>query len=126
MNSISVREKSFGLCILKKTLFYMKVFIFILLASMQFVVANTSAQNISLNVNNAKIEEVFKTIASQSQYKFLYNDEVLTKSPRVSLTVRNASLNDVLKKLLSDDLYEYKIMANTVLISLANPKLVTI
>src|SRR5690606_8764292 len=70
--------------------------------------------------------EVFKTIASQSQYKFLYNDEVLTKSPRVSLTVRNASLNDVLKKLLSDDLYEYKIMANTVLISLANPKLVTI
>lgn len=104
----------------------MKVFIFILLASMQFVVANTSAQNISLNVNNAKIEEVFKTIASQSQYKFLYNDEVLTKSPRVSLTVRNASLNDVLKKLLSDDLYEYKIMANTVLISLANPKLVTI
>ncbi len=100
----------------------MKVFIFILLASMQFVVANTSAQHISLHVNNAKIEEVFKTIASQSQYKFLYNDEVLTKSPRVSLNVKNASLNDVLKKLLSNDLYEYKIMANTVLISLANPK----
>lgn len=103
----------------------MKVFIFILLASMQMVVARTSAQNISLNVNNAKIEDVFKNIASQSQYKFLYNDEVLTKSPRVSLNVKNASLDDVLKKLLSEELYEYKIMANTVLISMANPKIST-
>lgn len=100
----------------------MKVYIFILLASMQMVVARTSAQNISINVNNAKLEDVFKTISNQSQYKFLYNDEVLTKSSRVSLSIKNAALNDVLNKILSEELYEYKIMANTVLISLATPK----
>jgi len=108
--------------ILKKTLFYMKVFFFILLASLQLVSANTLAQNISLNINNGKLEDVFKSIASQSQYKFLYNDEVLTKTPRISLNVKNATLSDVLKKLLSEDLYEYKIMANTVLISIAPDK----
>lgn len=101
----------------------MKVFIFIFLASLQFVSANTSAQTISFNVNNAKLEDVFKTIASQSHYKFLYNDEVLTKTPRVSLNIKNATLSEVLKKLLSDDLYDYKIMANTVLISIVPEKL---
>ena len=74
----------------------MKVFFFIMLASLQFVSANTSAQNISLNVNNVKLEDVFKNIANQSQYKFLYNDEVLAKKPRVTINVHNASLDEVL------------------------------
>lgn len=116
------KEKSF---ILKQTLLYMKVFIFIFLASLQFVSANTSAQTISFNVNNAKLEDVFKTIASQSHYKFLYNDEVLAKKPRVTINVHNASLDEVLKRLLSDEVYEYKIMANTVLISTAPQKFST-
>src|SRR5690606_12347472 len=113
------KEKSF---ILKRTLLYMKVFNFIFLASLQFVSANTSAQTISFNVNNAKLEDVFKTIASQSHYKFLYNDEVLNKVSKRSLHVKDESLETVLSKLLSKDLFEYKLVSNTILVSvIANP-----
>lgn len=108
------KEKSF---ILKQTLLYMKVFIFIFLASLQFVSANTSAQTISFNVNNVKLEDVFKTIASQSHYKFLYNDEVLNKVSKVSLHVKDEPLETVLSKLLSKDLFEYKLVSNTILVS---------
>ena len=118
MNNISQREMNFPFIILKKTLFYMKVFFFILLASLQFVSASSLAQKISLSVTNGKMEDVFKNIANQSQYKFLYNDEVLTKASNITLNVKNASLDEVLKQILDSEVYDYKIMANTVLISM--------
>lgn len=96
----------------------MKMVFLVLLAGLQFVFANTLAQQITLNFKNAKLEDVFKSIAAQSQYKFLYNDDVLAKVPRVSVVVKDAPLEDVLKKLVAEHGFDYKIMANTILVSL--------
>lgn len=107
---------------LKKALFYMKVYIFILLASLQLVSAKITAQTVTLNLQNAKLEDVFRSITSQSQYKFLYNDEILVRVPKITLHVKNEPLENVLSKILSKDQFEYKIVSNTILVSTKTPK----
>ncbi|MBD1430663.1 SusC/RagA family TonB-linked outer membrane protein [Sphingobacterium litopenaei] len=99
----------------------MKVLIFILLASLQFVSAKITAQTITLNLQNAKLEDVFRSISSQSQIKFLYNDEILVKVPNITLQVKNEPLENVLSKILSKQKFEYKILSNTVLVSSKAP-----
>src|SRR5690606_3090445 len=118
MKSNSLRERNGKFISLKKALILMKMVFLVLLAGLQFVFANTLAQQITLNFKNAKLEDVFKSIAAQSQYKFLYNDDVLAKVPRVSVVVKDAPLEDVLKKLVAEHGFDYKIMANTILVSL--------
>ncbi|WP_197053598.1 STN domain-containing protein [Sphingobacterium sp. T2] len=88
-----------------------------MLASLQFVFANSLAQHITLNLRNARLEDVFKSIADQSQYKFLYNDDVLAKAPRISMTVTNKPLEEVLNRVVARNGLAYKIMANTILVS---------
>ena len=96
----------------------MKVSFIIMLASFQFVFANSLAQNVSLNLKNAKLDDAFKQISAQTSYKFLYNDDVLAKASNVSLNVKNESLDAVLDKILSSNIFEYKIVAKTILVSL--------
>ncbi|MGN0003691.1 MAG: SusC/RagA family TonB-linked outer membrane protein [Sphingobacterium composti] len=98
----------------------MKVVLLILITSLQLVAAKTSAQRISLQAKNEKLDEVFKSITTQSNFKFLYNDEVITKHPRVSLEVKNEPLDAVLSKLLPKGLFEYKIVSNTILVNVVS------
>ncbi|WP_159638471.1 SusC/RagA family TonB-linked outer membrane protein [Sphingobacterium composti Ten et al. 2007 non Yoo et al. 2007] len=98
----------------------MKVVLLILITSLQLVAAKTSAQRISLQARNEKLDEVFKSITTQSNFKFLYNDEVITKHPRVSLEVKNEPLDAVLSKLLPKGLFEYKIVSNTILVNVVS------
>src|SRR5690606_28393666 len=117
MKSNSIRERNLIFVNLKKTVIHMKICFFIMLASLQFVFANSLAQHITLNLRNARLEDVFKSIADQSQYKFLYNDDVLAKAPRISMTVTNKPLEEVLNRVVARNGLAYKIMANTILVS---------
>ncbi|MCA5006197.1 SusC/RagA family TonB-linked outer membrane protein [Sphingobacterium bovistauri] len=96
----------------------MKVSVIVMLVSFQFVFANSEAQHVSLNLKNAKLDDAFKQITAQTSFKFFYNDDVLSKASLVSLNVKNEDVNLVLSKLLSSSLFEYKIVSNTILVSL--------
>src|SRR5690606_17260046 len=109
MKSNSLRERNGKFISLKKALILMKMVFLVLLAGLQFVFANSLAQHITLNLRNARLEDVFKSIADQSQYKFLYNDDVLAKAPRISMTVTNKPLEEVLNRVVARNGLAYKI-----------------
>lgn len=85
------------------------------------VCLNTSAtgfsQNISLSVQNASLEKVFKEIRKQTGYSFFYKTALLRQAPKVNLSVRNASIKETLDLCFADLPVEYSIVAQTVVIS---------
>jgi len=99
------------------------------------VCLNTSAtgfsQNISLSVQNASLEKVFKEIRRQSDYRFLYTREMMRETSPVSITVRNMPLEDVLRRIFSGQPLQYTILDKTIIVKpksetlLLNPSVVT-
>ncbi len=92
----------------------MKITTCLLLVFMTCAYAESNAQKISLALKNAKLEDAFRQISEQTNYKFLYSDDVLKKSPPVNLLVEKATVQDALKVLLPRNLFSFKIIAETV------------
>ncbi len=92
----------------------MKITTLLLLVFMTCAYAEGNAQKVSLSLKNARLDDVFAQISRQTDYKFLYKDEVVKKSARVNLNVRNANLFDVLKSILPSDHFSFKIIAETI------------
>lgn len=96
----------------------MKVNFFLLFAFAAIVHAEGIAQKVTLNLKNARLEDVFEQISQQTQVRFLYNTEVISKSKTINLSVSNASVETALKKVFSQSGLSYKIIANTVTVNL--------
>ncbi|MCF3110641.1 TonB-dependent receptor [Niabella sp. CC-SYL272] len=79
------------------------------------VSAASRAQNVSINVNNAPLEKVFRMIEQQSGYVFLY-DDVRIKRQKVSLSLQNAPIEKVLKTCLENLPVAYKIVDRNILL----------
>ncbi|NLR78434.1 TonB-dependent receptor [Chitinophaga eiseniae] len=78
--------------------------------------AETFAQKISVNVNNARLTEVIAQLKKQTDYDFLYNNEVIKHVKPVTLNVKDANLKEVLDKCFNDQPVSYSISNKTVLI----------
>lgn len=92
----------------------MKITTCLLLVFMTCAYAEGTAQKVTLSLKNAKLEEAFKQISRQTDYKFLYSDDVIEKSAPVNVSVRNANLSDVLNTLLPGSNFSFKIIAETI------------
>ncbi|WP_437920680.1 SusC/RagA family TonB-linked outer membrane protein [Sphingobacterium sp. LRF_L2] len=92
----------------------MKITTSLLLFFITCVYADSNAQKVSLSLNNAKLEDVFTQISKQTDYKFLYSDDVVKRSTRINVNVQNAELKDVLKVVLPNDNYSFRIIAETI------------
>lgn len=60
-----------------------------------------SQNHITLNVEQAKISEIFSEITSQTGLRFSYNPKTFDTTQQISLHVQNKSLDDVLTYILS-------------------------
>ncbi len=89
--------------------------IFMLIICLQLNAAAFS-QKLSISVNNASLEEVFRQIRQQSDFMFLYDNELIRKSTPVSLTVRNASLTEVLDKSFKNQPFSYSVIEKNIVI----------
>ncbi|HWV64708.1 SusC/RagA family TonB-linked outer membrane protein, partial [Chitinophaga sp.] len=78
--------------------------------------AETYAQKISVNVSNARLTEVIAQLKKQTDYDFLYNNEVIKNVKPVTLNIKNADLKEVLDKCFNDQPVSYSISNKTVLI----------
>lgn len=90
----------------------------LLVASSVATQASTFAQRVSLSLNNAKLEDVFKAISQQTNYRFFYSDDVLKQADNVSITISNASVDEVLERVLDAQKFAVKVVSETVTISL--------
>lgn len=91
---------------------------FILLVSLSLgAYAKGNAQSVSLSVKDAKLEQVLAEIGKQTQYRILYNDELLQTAKSVSLNVKGASITNALESALKSQNLTYRIIAGTITIA---------
>lgn len=99
-----------------KSLLIMKLIIIFLTVSILQVSAATYAQQISITVKEASLQQVFKKIRKQSGYNILYDSDMLSNAMPVTFSLNKASLDDVLKACFTGQPLSYVINQSTVIV----------
>lgn len=94
----------------------MKLLCVIMLTAVMQVNAVSYAQNISLQVKNAKLEDVFINLQQQSGYDFLYSSQLLKSSALVTLSLKGATIASAMDKLMVGQPLTYVINQKTITI----------
>src|SRR5688572_18036938 len=77
---------------------------------------SASAQSVTLSLENASLQTVFKEINRQTNYNFFCKDEVLNSAGKIDIDVKNAHLEDVIKKCLNGKNLDYQIADKRIII----------
>ncbi|MFW5774506.1 MAG: SusC/RagA family TonB-linked outer membrane protein [Tangfeifania sp.] len=94
----------------------MKVTLLLLLVSVVSVLAGeTYAQStkLTLQLNNAQINEVLLQVEEQSEFRFFYNENVDVEE-RVSVNVKNQTVFDILNDILKGTNIQYKVIGRQI------------
>lgn len=79
--------------------------------------ADIKAQNITLFVKGESLETVLSKISNQTNYKFMYDDELISKISEVSIQVKNKDISEVLNQALRNTGFDFEIISGTVVIT---------
>ena len=101
-----------------KLLRIMKLTTFFMLVACLYAKADGYSQKISLSLQNASVESVFKMIGEQSDYSFLYTNKVVSRARPVNISVKNASIEEVLNICFQGQGLTYTIFEKTIIIKL--------
>jgi TonB-linked SusC/RagA family outer membrane protein len=104
-----------------KFLLYMKLSVVLLIGSLQVYASVYSQEKISLNLKDVEIKKALVAIQRVSDYRFIYNDEILPSDARVNIRVRNASIRDVLDMVFQAMPLRYQIMDNNLIVVSPRP-----
>lgn len=99
-----------------KALRILKFTAFLITAFCMKVNGGVSAQEITLSLKNASLKKAFREIQKQSNYEFLYPDEILDPQKRITIVLKNASIDEALKKCIGNEMLDYVIDEKTVII----------
>ncbi|SHE54036.1 TonB-linked outer membrane protein, SusC/RagA family [Mariniphaga anaerophila] len=104
------REKKFSGLI--KLLKVMKLTVFILLVSVASVFANKSysqSKMLNLNMREATVKEVLNSIEKQSEFCFLYSQNLIDVERKVNVTIENKKIEQVLNLVFKGTDVDYSI-----------------
>ncbi|HEX3009533.1 MAG TPA: TonB-dependent receptor [Bacteroidales bacterium] len=79
-------------------------------------ISYSQSSRITLNMQNAKIEEVFAAIEKQSEFEFFYNNKQIDASQLVTVNVEEMKISDLLNRLLADRKLGYKLFGNRIIL----------
>lgn len=100
-----------------KVLLVMKLTILLILFFTLNVAANGFGQDrVSLRVKKTEIGGVLRSIEEQTQYRFLYNNDLKDIREKISLTVTDAPIKEVLSLLFFKTKLLYQVMENNLII----------
>jgi TonB-linked SusC/RagA family outer membrane protein len=71
---------------------------------------------LTLAMKNVPVSKVFEAIQRQTDYQFLYNDDMLKGLAPVSIDLKNASVAEVLEACFRDSPFRYKMNQKTILV----------
>src|SRR5579862_1722781 len=94
----------------------MKLSFILLTAAFLQVSARGLSQEVTLSLDHAPIQKVFREIERQTGYGFLYTKKMLEDIPAVTIHVQRASIADVLKQCFSGKGLDYSIENNMIVI----------
>jgi len=74
----------------------------LLMAMVLNVQASTYSESVKFDLKMKKVslKEVFQTITEQSEFKFIYNNDVVNDNQRVSVNSNDERVEDILDKML--------------------------
>src|SRR5882757_139660 len=105
-----------NLTALTKTALIMKFTAVLLLAACLQVSARSNAQQVTLDIRNAPLEQAFKAIRKQTGYLFVYDLQLLQTAKRVDLHVKGMGIGQVLDLCFKDQPFTYTLVNKTVVI----------
>ncbi len=93
-----------------------------LIALLMVIASNVQASAYSesvkfdLNMKKVSLKEVFQTITDQSEFKFIYNNDVVNDNQKVSVTSNDARVEEILDEILPEHNLEYKVIDRQVIV----------
>jgi TonB-linked SusC/RagA family outer membrane protein len=101
----------------KKILLRMKLTIFLMiLFTMQISASVSMHGQVTLNVQNESIRDVFKEIENQSPYRFFYNEAFADLNKRININVDDKDINSTMDELLLMSDMAYKVLDNNLVV----------
>ncbi len=94
-----------------KMLLYMKLTTFLMLIGTLNLSATGFGQ-ISLEVKDKSIRDIFGILEKETNYRFFYNDDLISVERTVDMSVSDKTIGQVLEKLLDSTGLDYKILEN--------------
>ncbi len=95
----------------------MKLSFAIILLSCLHVSAGGFSQNrISVDFQSTQLKRALSFIEKKSNFRFLYNESLVTDAPRITCNMVNAEVTDVLKRILNNTGLSYQLMAHNLVI----------
>ncbi|MDD6766377.1 MAG: STN domain-containing protein [bacterium] len=90
----------------------------LLITSAQPAFGSLNAQNvITMSFRNATVEQVLDRIEQDTDYTFLYSDQMVDRNRKVSINVESQSLEETLKLLFAGTNIRYRIVDHQVILS---------
>ncbi|MDR2968792.1 MAG: SusC/RagA family TonB-linked outer membrane protein [Tannerellaceae bacterium] len=77
----------------------------------------SQSAKVSLEMNNATVEEILNTIEEESEFYFLYNSKLVDVDRKVSVNVKSQSVETVLDQLFASTDVTYKIEDRQIILS---------
>ena len=95
----------------EKILLILRATLLVVVISTLNIEANASAQviKVSLKMENATIDEMIKTIRTETNYRFLYRVEEVNKYGKRDIDLKNVSIEEFLKTALAGTNLSYEI-----------------
>jgi TonB-linked SusC/RagA family outer membrane protein len=93
--------------------------LFLLLLAMAISVqASTYSESVKfdLKLNKVSLKEVFQTITDQSEFKFIYNNDVVNDKQKVSVNTDGARVEEILNEILPQFNLEYRVVDKQVIV----------
>lgn len=105
--------------VLRKVLIIMKLTFFLIFLGLMGVSASTYSQSkkFTLHLENVSIREVFDLIESQSEFIFIYKDDIIDPSVKVKLDVKESTVDKVLDEIFKAEGVRYEILNKQIILT---------
>src|SRR5687768_9936605 len=90
--------------------------LFLTVACLQVSATGFSQDKISLSLKNVQIKKALISIKKISEYRFIYNDDILPKDKKVSIEVKDATIQEVLNLIFLSTTLTYKVLENKLVV----------
>ncbi|HEY0677806.1 MAG TPA: TonB-dependent receptor [Chitinophagaceae bacterium] len=88
----------------------------ILFACLHVSAGTLSQDRISLKLQSADLKKVLAAIEKKTDYRFLYNDALITNKPKVDINVTNEAVTAVLDQILQKTGIGYRVLDNKLVV----------